>query len=150
MLFRTLSKFKPQLISDSMDIIVKQTLEALLLEWWSQTGFNNNSFSLEKLLSPDATVTGIDNCKSSVQYKIRERGCLIRSLWGKMHNAITIPIEQYIRNYELNLIFRRQVVVTVETAMSFYCKSTKRLQLKQKRASKLKTLCLNYSCYWKD
>jgi len=65
----------------------------------------------------------------------------------EMHNAITIPIKQYIPNYELNLIFRRQVVVTVEIAMSFYCKSTTRLHLKQITASKLKTLCLNYSCY---
>jgi len=67
-----------------------------------------------------------------------------------MHDAITITIKQYIRNYELNLIFRRHVVITVEIAMSFYCKSTKRLQLKQKTASKLKIFCLNYSCYWKD
>jgi len=64
-----------------------------------------------------------------------------------MHDAITITIKQYIRNYELNLIFRRHVVITVEIAMSFYCKSTKRLQLKQKTASKLKIFCLNYSCY---
>jgi len=30
------------------------------------------------------------------------------------------------------------VAVTVETAMSFYCKNTKRLKLKQNTASKLK------------
>jgi len=29
--------------------------------------FNYNSFSFEKLLSPDATVTGIVNCKPWVQ-----------------------------------------------------------------------------------
>jgi len=56
-----------------------------------------------------------------------------------MRNTIKRPIKQCtFAITKCNKILRRQVAVTVETAMSFYCKSMKRLQLKQKTASKLK------------
>jgi len=134
--FRTLSKFKALLILDSMDIIVQ--LRAFAGFMISNTkvliGVSLENSFLRMLRSLGWSIVNFEGnkqiWKEAASSDLCERKCITLQKTDSIAN---------IYNYDLNFTFRRQVVVTVQTALSFCFKqATKRLQLKQKTASKLK------------
>jgi len=90
--FRILSKLKPLLVANSVDIISKLFKCSCCID---DLKYVLSSFSLESSIlgMPRSVGWSIVNPEDNKQ--IKERGYLIRSLRGKMHNAIKRPAKQH-------------------------------------------------------